>query len=64
MNYEKTYKEALEKAKTIYHGSYKPDKAAIIAEILQNIFPELKEDKEIDIGLFKSLKGPNPPIYL
>ena len=22
------------------------------------------EDKEIDIGLSKSLKGPNPPIYL
>ena len=60
MNYEKLYKEALGRAKTIYYGSYKPDIAATIVETLQNIFPELKEleeDKEIDIGLSKNLKG-------
>ncbi len=41
------YDEALEKAKAIYHqGGYKPDTAATIAEILQNVFPELKESED------------------
>jgi len=46
MDYEKKYKEALERAKVIYQGSYKPDTAATIAETLQNVFPELKEEYE------------------
>lgn len=46
MDYEKLYKEALRKAKTIYQGSYKPDIAATIAEILQNVFTEIKESED------------------
>ena len=54
MDYEKKYKEALERAKAIYYqGSYKPDTAATISETLQNVFPELKEseDERIRKGL-------------
>ena len=46
MDYEKKYKEALERAKVIYQGSYKPDTAATIAETLQNVFPELCESED------------------
>lgn len=47
MDYEKKYKEAIERAKAIYYqGSYKPDIAATIAKTLQNIFPELAESED------------------
>lgn len=46
MDYEKKYKEALERAKVIYQGSYKPDTAATIAETLQNVFPELTKSED------------------
>ena len=71
MDYEKKYKEALERAKVIYQGSYKPDTAATIAETLQNVFPELQESedekvrKEI-VSIFHSLaegKIPSPINY-
>jgi len=59
MDYEKKYKEALERAKVIYQGSYKPDTAATIAETLQNVFPELceSEDEKIRKGLIKLVKA-------
>ena len=46
MDYKKKYETALERAKVIYQGSYKPDTAATIAEILQNVFPELIESED------------------
>lgn len=46
MDYEKAYKEALERAKAIYQDKYKPETSATIAEVLQNIFSELKESDE------------------
>lgn len=50
MDYEKKYKEAIERAKAIYYkGSYKPDTAATIAETLQNIFPELAKSEDVVI---------------
>ena len=57
----KAYDEALERSKTIYQGSYKPDKAAIIAETLQNIFPELGEleDEKIRKDLIKFIQKRN-----
>jgi len=45
MNYKERYKEALERARAIYQGKYKPEMAATIAEILQSIFPELAESE-------------------
>lgn len=46
MNYEELYNEALERARAIYQGKYKPEIAATIAETLQSIFPELKESED------------------
>lgn len=46
MNYEKKYKEALNKAKEIYNCADKPNRAAVIAEKLPLIFPELKESED------------------
>ena len=46
MNYEEKYKEALERARAIYQGKYKPETAATIAETLQSIFPELVESED------------------
>lgn len=54
-SYEQKYKEALERAKVIYQGSYKPDTAATIAETLQNVFPELKESEESKEWILKYL---------
>lgn len=62
MDYEKKYKEALERAKVIYQGSYKPDTAATIAETLQNVFPELceSEDERISKEIIKYLEQTVP----
>ena len=46
MNYEEKYEKALERARAIYQGKYKPEMAATIAETLQSIFPELAEPVE------------------
>lgn len=46
MNYEERYKKALERARAIYQGKYKPEIAAILAETLQSIFPELAESED------------------
>lgn len=46
MDYERMYKKALERARAIYQGKYKPETAATIAETLQSIFPELVEPVE------------------
>lgn len=42
----KAYEEALERAREVYQGKYKPEVAAVIAEKFPIIFPKLKE-KEI-----------------
>ena len=42
----KRYDEALERANTIYNGEYKPERAALTAEILQTVFPELAESRD------------------
>lgn len=55
MDYEKKYKEAIERAKEIYQGSYKPDTAATIAETLQYVFPVLKESENEDERIRKEL---------
>ena len=47
MTYEKVYKKALERARAIYQGKYKPEIAATLAEALQSIFPELAEDERM-----------------
>lgn len=46
MIYKEKYEMALERARTIYNDSYKPDKALVIAEVLSHIFPELKENED------------------
>lgn len=46
MDYEKKYKEALERAEKIYHSEFKPDEAAVLTEYLPMIFPELKEGED------------------
>lgn len=53
MNYEKAYKEALERANIIYTGKYKSEIAAWTKKSLEAIFPELAEskDKGINIGV-------------
>ena len=55
----KAYDEAIERAKVIYQGCYKPDTAATIAEVLQNVFPELKEsgDERIRKELIEFVKS-------
>ncbi len=46
INYEKRYRKSLERARAIYQGKYKPEIAAILAEALQSIFPELAESED------------------
>ena len=47
----KRYDKAIERATNIYTGKYKPEKAAIVAEILEDVFPELiKESDDERIG--------------
>lgn len=48
MNYEKKYKEALEKAKDFYKG-YKQRDNQLYANDLETIFPELRESEDEQI---------------
>ena len=59
MDYKKSYNEALERAKAIYQDKYKPETAATIAEVLQNVFPELveSEDERMRKRLLNLFKG-------
>lgn len=59
MTYEKAYKKALERARAIYQGKYKPEIAATLAEALQSIFPELagSKDERIKKCIIDTLKG-------
>lgn len=57
MNYEKVYKEALERAKNLYSGVHKGCK-----EVIENVFPELAENEDERIrkelvAFFKEVRG-------
>lgn len=60
MDYEKEYRESLERASHIYNTRVSPSRAEIVKEVLDYVFPQLKEDndekirKEL-INYFRSL---------
>ena len=50
MNYEKKHKEDLERANHLYKTPVNPERAVIVKEVLDYVFPQLKEynDKKTD----------------